>query len=443
MSDKVRIGGLDRLFVGTPVWVCVGPVAPAGREAIVKSLKAFSREDALNRIGLMPRPGTSGWEFDHDYPQRAVIEVPAGARSRDQRVGMLNAVLGTSPDVPMAVAEQGDTLILYFDHSVGDACFMVDVAAAITWASSVDTYTPAVEPNVRFPLALALLNSVRSAPLQCAVDAFSALFDAFARVLRVIVGSVLRRGTGQARVRAPEEPYQAVVATSASDHISRLNQFMKASGIAASPSAVTMLSVCRALEAEGIAVDSGVEVLVDLRRFLPRGRNTYANLAGVVTVRYGKNSTYEQFGSDVAESIRSTRPVVKLLGHIALERVRSVFTSRKPRRGWAPAPGRPDGKATITFTDVSRAGIPKLFNFSASTNRQVLIAAPPATGSHLTIAICSAAKGELQLSATYFPSQFDGEKVERALRAALIVPDERDLPAAHDAHANPDAIDTA
>ena len=87
-------------------------------------------------------------------------------------------------------------------------------------------------------------------------------------------------------------------------------------------------SIHRALRAADIPVADDVDVLIDLRRLLPQGVGTLANLCTIAKVDAGRNGTFDEFSEQFRRCTSSGWPLVKTAAHLVLGRIAFAFGLR-------------------------------------------------------------------------------------------------------------------
>jgi hypothetical protein len=424
-NRKVRVGQLDKLISGAFPWLIFGPVEPLNAGEISSAIATLSDGNPENRIGLIPNCETQTWEFDPAYAERAVVPAPEPLVASDlQNVeSMSSAVCNLQLDRPLAISQIGRELILSWDHGLGDSYFALDVLGAIS--SHHFDQRPIqrlVTPNARHPVLAALGNSIRTAPIQTLGDFFITLSTLGKKLARLVrkrrLASHDKQDADHAGELVDDGLYQVVHVVSRPDYAAYVRKYRERHNLTASASALTLLWICREFENEGIDVSPEVGILVDLRRHLPPGRQTYANFIGVETVGYSPTCTEEEFGLRYAEQSRSTRPLINLACFLMAERL-MPFLFRRVVESSNSAP-RVD-KAIVTYTDPSKAPWEQRIPW-ADGPRHAVGVANPASANHIAITVLAVARDEIQLTATFNPSRFEPALVRKALAAALQKP---------------------
>lgn len=107
---------------------------------------------------------------------------------------------------------------------------------------------------------------------------------------------------------------RCVAAWSQSDagYIPALRRYRDAHHPGASPTAILMLAICRAFGECGVALHDELEVVVDLRRFLPRDEFTLANFFGVAKIAIGSAPTMEELSTALRTTTGSLSTLLTL-----------------------------------------------------------------------------------------------------------------------------------
>jgi hypothetical protein len=180
-----------------------------------------------------------------------------------------------------------------------------------------------------------------------------------------------------------------------------------------------MLSICRALQECGASLHDELEVLVDLRRFLPRDNFTLANFATVTRINIGMQPSVEEFSASLRQAVGSLNQLFKLAGYLAVNRVQMLFArrTRKPE----PPLRRPakSGQSILIISDVSKSPSRAKIAWARPDDAEIASASPPGDQSNISIFINTTPNGSVQLTASFYASHIDKLLVSRGLRQAL------------------------
>jgi hypothetical protein len=214
-----------------------------------------------------------------------------------------------------------------------------------------------------------------------------------------------------------------------SDYAARVRRYRADHQLNVSVSALTMYFIGRALNAAGIPLSGVVEVLVDLRRYLPHSRFTWANFTAVSRIELRPEGTPQEFAEMLAANVISTRPLIEHVGGMAKLRLTSLARPRHRDTAWVAGERSATGAATLTLSDITRLPAVADVRWRSGARPNLAIALPPASRSHIAILICAPRLDEFQLTATFFPTEFDVDAIRDALSQALAIPAVGDPPA--------------
>jgi hypothetical protein len=433
---KISTGQLDVLVSGQPIWAIAGPMDAGGPAAITASLRRLSAGDPRRRVGLIPKRNSRRWAFDPGTLADATLEVPVSlppvVDSAEAITAALNSVLRSNLGirVPVAAIPDGDFVVFHFDHGIGDAHILMKMIAALSCSGAEnDMFSTARDvPNVRYPAVWAVLNAARTAP-GTLPGAMWAIFHDKMRGLRSRLGERSGSRGEPDGVPSTSEPYCAVFLKSPTDYAPRVRRYRAAHQLTMSVPALTMYNIGRALSAAGIPMSGVFEVLVDLRRYLPDSRFTWANFTAVARIEFRPDTTPQEFAERLATNLTSTQPLIENVGGMAKLRLLSLATPRHRVTAWVAGKRSASGAATVTVSDISRLSAREGVRWRPGARPNLAVALPPASRSHIAILLCAPCPDELQLTATFFPTEFDADTIRDALSHALAITDWGDPPA--------------
>jgi hypothetical protein len=415
MTKKVRVGSLDLAMASDPVWVVAGPVAGDVQSQFKHVLARMAAHGPRFRVGLIPATSGRLWECT-DKPGALLEADLTGARTPEQ---ILERVLGRPAPAPISVVQVGEYVCVCFDHGIGDSHVMTEIFAAITARNAPRGFVePLPDPAiVDRPLRTALVTFARSSkhrgPLT--VEFAQSTFTTVVHKARKIFHNLKLQHGHTATVRG----YEAIHVTSKLGLVSDVTGWRDARHPGASVTSVIILSIHRALRSAGIPVADDVDVLIDLRRLLPRGVETLANLCAITKVDAGRNTTFDEFSEKFRVRTSSGWPLVKTAAHLGLGRIARAFGLRPNPKWWLVGKPADSGLVEVTISDVSK--IPSTFkiDFTRPEAAEVAVALPPGTNRSLTLALWVSAAGQVQVTATLPPGLIDRDTLRGALDAAL------------------------
>jgi hypothetical protein len=426
----VSTGQLDVLLSGQPVWLIAGPINAGEPAAIAASLNRLSAGDPRRRVGLIPTRHSRSWAFDPGSLESASLQAPESmtpaVASAEAMTAALNSILVSSLDIRVPVAVIPDDFAVFrFDHGLGDAHILMKMVAAVSCSGAGSDMVPTGTdiPNVRYPAIWSVLNAARTTP-GTFVGAIWAVFqDKVGRLRSRLSKRSRRRDEDPDHVQSTPDPYSAVYVKSSSDYAARMRRYRAAHQVDMSVSALTMYFICRSMCAAGIPIAPEVEVLVDLRRYLPEGLFTWANFTAVSRIEFRSDTPPQEFGEKLATNLASGRPLIEMVGGIAKLRVLSLAMPRHRHGDWVVGERSATGAATVTMSDITRLPAVADVRWRQDARPNLAVALPPASRSHISILICAPSPGEFQLTASFFPAEFDADKIRNALSHALAITD--------------------
>jgi hypothetical protein len=415
MTERVPVGSLDIAMAGDPVWVVAGPVAGDVQSQFTDVLARMAAHGPRLRVGLIPATAGRSWEYT-DKPGALLKTDLTGARTPEQ---ILERVLGRPAPAPISLVQVGEYVCVCFDHGIGDSHVMMEMLAAIIARNSPRGFVePVPDPAIiDRPLRTALVTYARSSKHRgrLTVEFAQSTFTTVVRKAR----STFRNFTAQRGHAAMVRGYEAILVESKPGLVRDVRGWRDARHPGASVTSVIILSIHRALRAAGIPVADDVDVLIDLRRLLPQGVETLANLCTIVKVDAGRNMTFDEFSEQFRVRTSSGWPLVKTAAHLGLGRIAFAFGLRPKPKWWLAGKPADSGLVEVTVSDISK--IPSAFklDFTRPEVAVLAVALPPGTTRSVTLALWLSAAGQVQVTATMPPGLIDRNTLRRALDTAL------------------------
>jgi hypothetical protein len=414
MAERVAVGSLDVAMAGDPVWVVVGPVAGDVERRFPDVLARMAAQGPRFRVGLIPTARGRLWEYT-DKPGTLLKADLSGAHTPEQ---ILERLVGRPAPAPITVAQVGAYACVCFDHGIGDSHVMMEVLAALAAAGSPRGFVepvpnpPITDRPFRTALTTYVRNSRRGIPMA-----------EFAKFTCVTVGHKVRRAfrdladsRGQVTTHRGCEVIHVV-------SVPRLRSTVRAwrdgRHPGASVTSTIILSIHRALRDAGIHVADELDVLVDLRRLLPPGVETLANLCTIAKVEAGANVTVDEFSARFRARTSSGWPLIKTAAHLNLNRIAFALGSHPKPKGRLVA--EPPGSRTIevTVSDISKIPATAKLRFATPDAATLAVALPPGSDRSLTLALWVSSAGQVQATATLPSGLIDREILRGALENGL------------------------
>jgi|GEM_PF-2428740 len=419
-AATVRVGQLDVASAGAPVWVVAGPVHQDAGSRAGAVLDELAKRGAQFRVGLQPSPNTRRWRYTEMPSLNAKATVDMSGCATAQQV--LDRVVGQPVAAPISVGQAGEYLCVRFDHGIGDAHLMTETLAALSHATD-GLVAPPPAPTVANPVRVAIGHNLKAGLSEVTRQAVG-----LAQAGRSFPSVAGQAGVCREEAAAPAagEPgdadrpagYHAVFVKSEDHFADQVRAWRDATGGRASLTALLMWSICRALRDAGVTLADDCGVLVDLRRFLPAGARTLANLCTVARVRGGADTSYEKFSAELRATAESVGPLVKLAAYLASTRVCAAIRGRRGQPWWVA--GSSQGSAVhLTILDISKMPALAKIAWTRPMDAELAVALPPGSPAHLSTALHITASGSVQVTATFPASLVAVDTVRNALRAAL------------------------
>ncbi len=402
-------------MVGNPVWVVAGPVAGDVQSRFTDVLARMALHGPRSRVGLIPTTAERSWVYT--VKPGALLKTDlTGARTPEQ---ILDRVLGRPAPAPISMVQVGEYVCVCFDHGIGDAHVMMEMLAAITARNSPRGFVePVPDPAiVDRPLRTALVTYARSSKHRrlLAAEFAQSTFTTVVRKAR----NAFRNFKAQRGHATVVRGYEAIYVESKPGFVGDVRAWRDARHPAASVTSVITLSIHRALRAAAIPVADEVDVLIDLRRLLPQGVETLANLSTIATVDAGRNMTFDEFSEHFRLRTSSGWPLVKTAAHLGLGRIAFAFGFRPKPKWWLVGKPADSGLVEVTVSDISKLPSTSKLDLTRPEMAVMAVALPPGTNRSLTLALWVSAAGRLQVTATLPPGLIDRDTLRRALDTAL------------------------
>lgn len=421
MPSTYRVGQVDVAAAGKPVFVVIKPAAANAAECASGVLDRMASRGPLYRVGLVPSVTSRTWEFSDEPGAWCRRSLDISEQHTMQAI--LDRVAGQELAAPISVSQAGEYLCMGWDHGIGDSNLVFEVCAALTQGDpEKDFFEPLSAPTMAHPLPSAVLGIAKESPRLFIRHAAGMRRPAWSFLWKVLSalgypGRLMRsRLAGE---RDADERYVAVWSQSDAGYIPALRRYRDCHHPGASPTAILMLALCRAFGECGVALHDELEVVVDLRRFLPRDEFTLANFFGVAKIAIGSTSTLEEFSTALRTTAGSLGTLLTLACFAPIAWLRMLFAprGRKTRRRSKRLPEATP--SILTISDSLKAPPLAKIAWARDEDAEIAIASTPGTHSHISIFMCATPNGAVNLTATFYPSHIDKATVARALGLAL------------------------
>ena len=421
IDGTYRTSELDVLFAGGAIWVVLGPNFADDAE-LADTFDRIAAGGPQNRVGLLPSRSTRRWRIV-EQPGKGLVLPPCPVACNSFEEVTSNA-LKVRPDVPVAAWRCGEYLCIYCDHGLGDGSYIARLVAAITNPAALASFDPAEVKVTRHPFGLAFWTGLRSQPGQLLRDAGQIGRSILTR-LRTSV-----RANRQQPIAAVDsdlaahlptaEDVRVVWVSSGPSYLTELRAYRDTAHPGVSTTVLAMFAICKSLRSVVDEMSSDVEILADMRRFLPKGSTIFGNFAAVVTVPLSARDTPEVFSAALTKSVTSYRPLVKLLGVVSLSSLRYSLRREKFRPRWADR-FKPSGdrRTKVTFIDWAKFPADARPQWPDMARAELAGMTPPGSREHIAIVLTSPGNGRVQVTARFHETHIDRERVRATLEQAL------------------------
>ena len=422
MKDNIhvtyRTGELDLLYADEGLWVVLGPNFADDAE-LASTLDRIAAGGPRNRLGLVPSRSTHRWRFDNQPAKCLLPPCPVACTGMEE---VLTNALKVRPEVPVAVWRCGDYLCVFCDHGVGDGGYIARLVAALTNPAALASFSSPGMSATRHPFALALWTALRQRPLQLVRDA-AHIGQSVASLLRTSLRASREPRTAvTAPATPPPRPEYACTVWVSSDpsYLKALRAYRDAAHPSVSTTALTMFAICKSARSVVDEMSDNIEILTDMRRFLPARSIMHGNFASVVQVPLSPRDSPEVFGEALTIKVNSHLALIKLLVIATLSRLRySLPPERRRPRLWERPALSADRRTKVTFIDWSKRSADAQLLWPDESRAELAGATPPVSSEHMAIVLTCPGDDRMQVTARFHESHIDSGRVRQLLEQAL------------------------
>lgn len=411
-TQRHRVGFLDRRAAGSRVWVVANPIAELDRETLLAALERFSETEAGKRVTALPDRSKSVWSAQWPPTALGVEDFPEDPDFPT----IIDYLCKRTDAAPIQLVQGDEFLCVGIDHGLGDGFFILCVMAAMSHAATVEHLADGVAGpdarSVRYPMRLALLSLMRS-PVS------------FTEAVRGTwrLRAMLAKRRNHVRVlpktagAAPAEFHSqgAVFACSANGFVDVIAAHRASQVGDPSLAAVVMVSICQAMRERKLAIADDIQVVADLRRYLPKGRWTASNFNAVTTLECGESVTSSEFTASIDAQVIAAAPLLTAaasrLGGRRFPRMHRVRAEAVEEAGQrAPL--------VLTFSDLTKLPVQRI-NWKRPNDAKIAVILPPGSPRHIAIGFIILGQGAVQVTASFYEGAVDRSEVVAALELAL------------------------
>ncbi len=396
-TERVTVSRYDRRNAGQTGRYLVGPLANMDdSRAIRNRLQVIASQGPQNRIGLIPDPSDTRWEFDRTTEAFVVTEGPAPDMTDPARV-IVDFPFPRSRPAPMHIHLAAPWLLLEFDHGLGGGRLISKLIAAIT-SDSPGYAEPRASTVCTRPGLRAFVHEVRENP----VAMLHALSEMGRRPNRPVANGSFT------------ESRQLVYARSDVHFLDKLRARRDTTSPTVTTLACVVSSALKSLESVGIRAEPYVGVLVDLNRHLPPEVEALSNFQGVAPIAVSPPFGAVPIATALAEYTSGCRTLVRF----GLANGRDML-----RSGISHDVQRCENRtATLTVSDHGESAS-RTIQWRSASDGLFLALAPLGSSNQISL-VMGRVGSQLHLSASFFGSQFDRTLVESALSRVVDIADE-------------------
>ena len=399
-TNKVKVGWADVAFAGTRTSLLAGPLDHKGEDYAKAALRAVAMRGPSARIGLMPSAATNKWSFNPDEFARIWTIDPLPEEEMLRRYEEITAEASVG-SYPMVLVFCGDYLMFSADHGFGDATACLELAAV---ASGADAADYPVSNNER-PLKAALNAVVSKSP---------------SAALNALCGQPASSSVEAPTLRSYPKPHVRDIVKSfvrsEPGTFSVIRQLRKESFPDVSMSAAVSFLIRRAFTEHGVALTDDLGVLVDLRRFLPEGQVTLANLPGIAEVAAPASFTLEEYGKAYNAAVSTPAPLVRLAASLLKKKI-------LPAKAAADVSTEYPDRARTVFSDPSlHPAMKKIRWIDRGDGCMYILINDPGVPHQIPITTMWDAQGRLNITASYYSGSYDRAVIDSILEDVAAQP---------------------
>lgn len=394
------VSGLDIQLAGGRYVGCLENVSVPSAELIAAGLNAAAQSGPYTRVGLIPSSGTRRWTFESPLSP-AIRALPrdvadAGSARVVQYIRRQSAVRQ-----PFQVFVSDRHIAVDVDHGLGDARLFVDFVDALFTMRDGRHPRWVADPDTRFALTRALVHTFAAHPSRLASASRRALTS--------------RTGTAHADVETEAVSWSPSVAVEnlhlSADIARAVDRWREANAPNAGRAATWLMIVRRALAAAGINIADAVRLVIDCRRYLPRGHRVNDNFIFGLQVLAPAGRALTDVGREIKAQVDSGFPLMAM----GLVSARSLLRPAPPRPD-APYSWRPGAPADMVYSDVGPLTPFDDAPWQPSEPKVVSALLDPASPSHVSV-FTGVIGGERTISFTFHDNVHDLSSIRHATDA--------------------------
>ncbi|WP_156750333.1 hypothetical protein [Mycobacterium sp. 852013-50091_SCH5140682] len=392
--------GLDIQLAGARYVGCLENISVPAAELIEAGLHAAARSGPYTRVGLLPNSGARRWTFESRLSP-AIRALPrevadTGSAAVVQYIRRQSAVRR-----PFEVHVSDRHIAVDVDHGLGDARLFVDFVHALFTMRDGRNPRWIAEPDTRFALSRALVRTFAVHPSRVASASRRALMS--------------RTGTAHAEIATDPMPWSPSVAVEdlhlGAEYGQAVDRWREANAPKVGRAATWLMIVRRALAATGVDIADTVRLVIDCRRYLPRGRRVNDNFIFGLKVLAPADKALTDVGREIKEQVASGFPVLAM----GLVSARSLAWPA-PQSPGVPCVWRPGSPADMVYSDVGPLTPFDDGPWRPNEPKVVSALLDPASPSHVSV-FTGMIGGERTISFTFHDNVYDRNSIRKAVDA--------------------------
>jgi hypothetical protein len=392
--------GLDIQLAGARYVGCLENVSVPSAELIEAGLRAAARSGPYTRVGLMPNSSATRWSFESDVAP-AIRALPRDVADTGSAEVVQYIRRQSAARQPFEVHVSDRHIAVDIDHGLGDARLFVDFVHALFTIRDGRNPRWIAEPDTRFALGRALARTFAAHPARMVSASRTALRS--------------RADTAHAEVETEATPWSPSVAVEdlhlGAEHGRAVDRWREANAPKAGRAATWLMIVRRALAAAGVDIADPVRLVIDCRRYLPRGRRVNDNFIFGLKVFAPAGKALTDVGREIKEQVDSGFPLLAMSLVSARALVRPA-----PESPEAPCVWRPGSPVDMVYSDVGPLTPFDDAPWQPDEPKIVSALLDPASPSHVSV-FTGVIGGERTISFTFHDNVYDRNSIRRAADA--------------------------
>lgn len=416
----IRVSELDRLFAGDPMYLMLSHTEMRTDSEIEAILDRIADHGPASRVGVIPSSRNRRWDVVTSPGKAVVQQHPDCCTDTHKLTNCVTCVTSRRPESPIEVWRCGRFVCIYCDHGLGDARFLQKVAAVITNRRLSPDVLEVDVTNTENPLGRALLNALMTDPLGVLRDSMMIGRSAGASMLAWRQGKHGGSSTAEL-IHAGDQDDSFSAYFASGSGVAELRSVRDRWHPGVSTTTLAMHMLCSSFLDSGADLASGVEVVVDLRRYLPKGVTTQGNFNAIVRLPFDASTTPMQFSNALRSELTSHRPLLALACSLARSKFRTVLDKirwhpvRSTRQNCAPT-----RNVQLTISDFTRFVEGADVGWTHRGGSEMVTMTRPASEQHVCLVMSMSGDQRLQISACYHESHISRRMVAEAVDRALV-----------------------